>query len=78
MAQGESIGFVGMTGNTTGPHLDFRVRLKGRFINPLTLKPVNGPPLKGKALARFRDISGKRLAMLENASLNYMTKLSSR
>ena len=37
--QGQVIGFVGMTGWATGPHLDFRLKQHGRFINPV--KAVN-------------------------------------
>lgn len=36
--QGEIIGFVGSSGLATGPHLDYRVKYKGRFVNPLTIK----------------------------------------
>jgi murein DD-endopeptidase MepM/ murein hydrolase activator NlpD len=34
---GESLGQVGMTGMTTGPHLHFEVRQNGSTINPLTV-----------------------------------------
>jgi len=37
--QGQAIGFVGMTGWATGPHLDFRLKQHGRWINPA--KAVN-------------------------------------
>ena len=52
--QGDVIGYVGSTGLATGPHLDYRVTERGRWINPLNLKSITPDPLRGGALATFR------------------------
>lgn len=57
VAQGEVIGFVGSSGTATGPHLDYRLRKKGVFVNPRIehgrLPP--GEPIAGVHLAAFRQ-----------------------
>jgi murein DD-endopeptidase MepM/ murein hydrolase activator NlpD len=52
--QGDVIGYVGSTGMSTGPHLDYRVSDGSGFINPLKLKSITPDPLRGEQLRRFR------------------------
>lgn len=55
--QNQVIGYVGMTGNATGPHLDFRIEQAGHFVNPLHFKSTAGEPL----LAADRPAFGRSL-----------------
>lgn len=53
VSQGDIIGYVGMTGTATGPHLHYGVMKNGQYINPLTMKLPPSKPLEGQLLEEF-------------------------
>lgn len=54
VTQGDVIGYVGKSGLASGPHLDYRVREGGKWLDPLKLKSITPDPLRGAVLAQFR------------------------
>ena len=67
VAQGEVIGYVGMTGLATGPHVHYEMHQGGRAIDPLETDFPAGDPVPAAEMERFEQEKTVRLAMLPDA-----------
>lgn len=63
--QGNTIGYVGMTGLATGPHLHYEFRIKGAHRDPLKVTLPKPEPLPRTELARFQQQTAPLLAKLD-------------
>lgn len=63
--QGQTIGYVGMTGLATGPHLHYEFRVNGTHRDPLSIDLPAADPLNARELARFQQNAAPLLARLE-------------
>ena len=65
VSQGQVIGYVGSTGRSTGPHLDFRLWKGSTAINPLNVPQKPSEPISKENRERFENIRNRIIAELE-------------
>ena len=73
VAQGQLVGRVGSTGSATGPHLDYRLKRNGVFVNPVSVhsRQAPGDPIPGVQLATF---TSSREALLTRLSATVLAE----
>ena len=64
--QGDIVGYVGSSGLSTGPHLDFRFYKSGYAVDPLKVKAPPVKPVSEENMAEYEKISHIMISLLDD------------
>lgn len=77
VTQGQVIGYIGMTGLATGPHLHYEFHVNGKHVDPLSHKLPTADPIPKAEMARFKQETQSYVALLDQEKATLLAKADS-
>ncbi len=75
VSQGQLIGYVGSTGTSTGPHLDYRIWKNGKAIDPLKVPQEPAEPIAEEHKRRFEAVRDRVIAELDGIDCDTLPRI---
>jgi murein DD-endopeptidase MepM/ murein hydrolase activator NlpD len=75
--QKDIVGYVGSSGYSTGPHLDYRVKINGRYANPLKMSLPSAAPIAKSCWGDFCESRDRLISAMETMSQVHAVTFSS-